>query len=294
MKLKKFIGVSLSCIMAVMNLNIVFSDNGTQPNAEYDNVDYVYDTGSANSANKYVSVKEGEFNDDICFIIRPTNEVIMSSEIIFNLENGKFDENINWDSYAYHLGTNENYTYDYFFNEYQRAISGSSEEAAFRNVFENPMSNARSVELPYKLEKLSDTQLKVTLFPISDSYVDQKFADVNKPFYKIPIPFTATGGGNVKVKINSEGTSISNGMYTIAETEGSGEEYTFSEGSRNSVSRQIILKENDFNDEQFIKIQPLNEVELDSEIIFTLENGKFDVDDMERNTSGAGLDYYQY
>ena len=66
------------------------------------------------------------------------------------------------------------------------------------------------------------------MFAIPDAYAGEKFADVNKPAYKIPIPFTADGSGNVTISVDSNGTSIRGGVtYTIgSSTSSSGDTVT--------------------------------------------------------------------
>ena len=62
--------------------------------------------------------------------------------------------------------------------------------------------------------------MEVTLFALPGVYAGERFAGVNKPIYRIPIPFTATGG-DVSVSLKTEGTSISNSEHIIGKDAGS-------------------------------------------------------------------------
>ena len=180
---------------------------------------------SSNNVSQVVTVKDGDYNDETFLRIQPGGEVKLGDTIILTLANAEFDEDdmeentsgAGLDYYQYQLGTNKNHTYDYFIKEYERALVGSTPDVAFRNVLESPMSNARSVELPYKLRRNTKKEMEVTLFPIPDSYAGEKFADVNKPFYKIPLPVTANGTGKITVAVDANGTSIRGGIaYDVA------------------------------------------------------------------------------
>ncbi len=249
----------------------------------YDKVtDYTY--GSINSVDKYITVKDGDFNDSLNFVIQPNYGVEMDDKIIFTIENGVFDSNIATDSdgyltdYGYSaLGQYESYTYDALKVGYLGYISGGiTETGAFDNTLKYVMTAFSTADLPYKLKKISDTELEVYLFALPENYAGRTYGNINKPKYRIPIPFTAVGNNNVKIKINSVNTSISNGTYTIAKNTMSDENFVYTDGSVNSSNKIGIAEDGDFNDEVYLSIQPNYGVAMDDKIIIKLENGIFD------------------
>jgi len=298
MKFKKVIGLGLSVIMTAMSCNLSFAD-GLKLNDEISVVsDGVDLADSSNSFNKYVTVKDGEFSDSLSIVIQPMGEVDMDSKITFELENGVFDEEAmdeatsgaGLDYYSYKaFGLDE--TYDFLRDEFKEYEADMGFERAFAQVFQRRMQTARTVELPYKLRKVSDTEMEVTLFAIPDVYAGEKFADVSKPKYKIPLPFKAKGNENVKLNINSANTSIRGGTYTIAKIEGSDEDYIYSTGSENSVSKYITVENGDFNDSLNFVIKPKFEVDMDSKITFKLQNGVFDAENVKTDSDGYLIDY---
>ena len=185
---------------------------------------------SSNSINKVVTVKDGDFNDEVYLRIQPGEVVDMDDSIIITIENGEFDpDDIDGDIsevYGYDLAGN---SYDDFKKEYQALIDdGRTPERAFDETFYEIMNTEKVVDLPYKIKRNTNRELEVTLFAIPDAYAGEKFADVNKPAYKIPIPFTADGSGNVTISVDSNGTSIRGGVtYTIgSSTSSSGDTVT--------------------------------------------------------------------
>ncbi len=56
----------------------------------------------ANTINKAVCVKKGDFNDEVFLKIHPYDDVKMGDTIRLSIENAKFGENI--DKYQYKLG----------------------------------------------------------------------------------------------------------------------------------------------------------------------------------------------
>lgn len=194
---------------------------------------------SSNSVNKVVTVKDGDYNDEVYLRIQPAGEVEMRDTITLTIENGEFDEDDiadNGGMEAYQYGAQnpkmeaeadqkelqdqyDGDLYEYLIGEYEANNNGSLalDRNAYSNTLETMMKTAGNVELPYKLKRNSKRELEVELYGIPDAIAGEKFADVNKPFYKIPLPFTADGSGNVTVAVDNNGTSIRGGVtYTIA------------------------------------------------------------------------------
>ncbi len=187
---------------------------------------------SSNSVNKVVTVKDDDFNDEVYLKIQPGEEVDMDSTITLTIENGEFDEDDIVSAagldrgadvqkaldkkYAYKSLGDKN-TYDYLKGEFEEYSKDMSDEKAFDNVFDSLMREYKTVDLPYTLKRTTKKELEVTLFALPDSIAGEKYADVNKPAYRIPLPFTANGTGNVTVTVDANGTSIRGGVsYTIA------------------------------------------------------------------------------
>jgi len=184
---------------------------------------------STNNVNKVVTVKDNDFNDEVVLRIQPNETVEMDDTITITLENAEIDDNeIKVDSrgylkdYQYNalagqvIGWEDEYEflYDYLKDEYNEALKAANgnEATAFNNTLDDPMRKSNSVDLPYKIKRNSKKEYEVTLFAIPDTYAGEKFADINKPIYKIPLPFVADGSGEITATIDSNGTSIRGGV----------------------------------------------------------------------------------
>lgn len=183
---------------------------------------------SSNFINKIVTVKKGDFNDEVYIKIQPADGVEQDSIIYIKInENAEFPEDLQ--KYQYNALGDEN-TYDYLKSEYtdllNEVISTTdegkpiyrTEEKAFCDFFAPVMSEYGLAEFPFKLNRIDKNTLEVTLFCISDVYAGEYFAGVSqKPNYKIHIPFTAVETGEIDITIDANGTPIRNGVsYRIA------------------------------------------------------------------------------
>jgi len=196
---------------------------------------------SSNSRNKEVSVKDGDFNDEVWLNIQPGEAVEMGDTITLTLANGEFDEDdmnaeyddkrASWpdaygiDKYQYKLG---DASYDDLKGEYESMEgSFSSELTVFDNTMRDLMDEARTADLPYKLKRNTKRELEVELFALPAAYAGENCYGYGKPAYKIPLPFTADGSGDVTVTIDSNGTTIRGGTsYTIGKSASSSGETT--------------------------------------------------------------------
>ena len=182
---------------------------------------------SSNSVNKVVTVKDGDFNDEVYLKIQPAETVEMDDTILITIENGEFDEddinkNGGLEAYQY-TALGKGNDYDTLKADYVDYQGTYSDEKAFDNVFDTLMRENKTVDLPYKLSRNSKRELEVKLFALPDAYAGEKYADINKPAYKIPVPFTADGSnGNITISVDSNGTSIRGGVtYTVGSVTGS-------------------------------------------------------------------------
>ncbi len=246
---------------------------------------------SMNNVNKIVSIKDGSFYDDVYLKIQPYDEVKMGDTIRLSIENGKFGENI--DKYQYKLG---GMTYEKLKAAYGEASPDFSPIGViFDNVMEELMSENMTSDLPYYLRRKNDKELEVELFVCPEDRVNESIYGCGKPSYRIPLPFTAVGSSQTTVEIDSMGTSIRGGwIYVIATAPGTGEDTLSKENillpiyqsvaGSNNLNKVVLVKENDFNDEVYLKIQPGGEVKLGDKIRLFITNGKF----------GENIDEYQY
>ncbi len=243
---------------------------------------------SMNNINKVVSIKDGAFYDEVYLRIQPYDEVKMGDTIRLSIENGKFGENI--DKYQYKLG---DMTYDKLKSAYEGLSSDYLlDDAIFDNFMSELMNENKTSDLPYYLRRKNDKELEVELFACPNGIVGENIYGFGKPAYRIPLPFTAGSSSQVAVSIDSMGTSIRGGMtYIVATPPSTGEDmpeniipiYQSIAGS-NALNRVVAVKEGDFNDEVYLRIQPGGEVKMGDTIRLFIKNGKF----------GEDIDKYQY
>ena len=181
---------------------------------------------SSNTRSKEVSVKDGDFNDEVFLRIQPGEVVEMGDTIIITIANGEFDEddmneandnNLGIGNYQYKLGDK---TYQDLKSDYQ-GMEGSftSDLTIFDNVMKEGMDEYRTNELPYLIRKNTKREIEVELFALPEVYAGYNCYVFVKPLYKIPMPFTADGTGDVTVTIDSNGTTIRGGTsYTIGKS----------------------------------------------------------------------------
>lgn len=205
---------------------------------------------SSNSVSSVVTVKDGDFNDEVFLRIQPSGEIDPrgngDATITISLQNAEFDED-DMDAYFTSNATIEypsnqsrgldryqfaafndestgtTHTFDDLLGEYTfvlRNTPNATAESAFNAVMMQYIGTgliSQSADLPYKLKRNGKKELEVTLFPLPYALAGETFNRTNKPAYKIPIPFTADGTGDVTISIDSNGTSIRGGVsYTIA------------------------------------------------------------------------------
>ena len=121
---------------------------------------------SSNSINKVVTVKDGDFNDEVYLRIQPGEVVDMDDSIIITIENGEFDpDDIDGDIsevYGYDLAGN---SYDDFKKEYQALIDdGRTPERAFDETFYEIMNTEKVVDLPYKIKRNTNIRSNIVRY----------------------------------------------------------------------------------------------------------------------------------
>ena len=142
--------------------------------------------------------------------VRPTSEVEDGESIILRVENGKFDETLaESDPFIFKTETTK-IGYDEIVKD------GRIPD----DVLTNYVGNEGSRKLPYGFKWISEEELEVKLYPISDEYVNQNNSTVTKgtPYYNIALPITTEDSeeGAITVTIDDNDSAISSGSYTVA------------------------------------------------------------------------------
>lgn len=80
-------------------------------------------------------------------------------------------------------------------------------------TFYDIMPYVNTAQLPYYIRKLNDHEIEVYLINVPDIYVNNSLSSVNgigrSPYFSIPIVAYADGYGDIRMTIDSNGTSIS-------------------------------------------------------------------------------------
>lgn len=157
----------------------------------------------------------------ITFNITPLDEVVTGSSIILTFETAKvFDQSVidgtSTDTKA--IGYNSNgYQYSYYdWNTTQG--------------FYDVMPQVNTNQLPYKIRKINDEQIEVSLINVPSNYAGGNLLDINgvnnTPYYCIPCVVYTYGTGDVKVTIDSNSTSITGGTILSGSTNSGKKETT--------------------------------------------------------------------
>lgn len=147
-------------------------------------------------------------------LIEPRNEVETGSSIIIELTNATiFDQSIIDGT------SSDEKAIGYNAGGYQYKYGGSMWNTS--DGFGDVMPKVDTAQLPYKIRKINDQQMEVFLINVPDTYVNNSLANVNgvsrTPYYSIPFVAYSDGIGDITMSIDSNGTSISDGMLSNAE-----------------------------------------------------------------------------
>lgn len=202
---------------------------------------------SSNQPSRQVNVVIDEILEDVYLKITPNDKIVTGDSIAITIENGEFLESnktytyntkqYKFSDYQYSGVTGEGKSVDWngasatWERVYKTNAEGSTASQAWElaedNFFSTNSSNAgvdpqsplyKSPKLPYNLKSNGTKEIQVSLFPI-DKYVGSKSNDgtENKYHYNIELPIKATSTGEIKIKIDSNETSITGGgSYPIA------------------------------------------------------------------------------
>lgn len=192
---------------------------------------------SMNSVSGIITDYEGHELRNTYLNIRPDDVIVYGDSIAITVENGEFLEQSAIDAvensvpvYQYYAqnGNGKAYKWDSkilpsvqaegAMDEYLDEIPNSSGYGSeiYRSgaMYENP-------KLPYKITRNSAKEIQIILYPISSFYVGTEMGlNKTKVHYSIPLPIKMTTEGEVKIKVDSNETSISGGgTYRVAYTE---------------------------------------------------------------------------
>lgn len=166
------------------------------------------------------TVKNEKSLANVSLIIDPLNEVETGSSIFITFTNATvFTQEI--------IDGSSNDTEEYGYNSigYQRGWDRTK-------TFYDIMPYTDSAQLPYYIRRLNDHQIEVYLINVPDVCVNNSLQKVNgvgrAPYYSIPITAYSDGIGEITISIDSNGTSISEGI--------SGNLEIYDEGSSGSSS----------------------------------------------------------
>ncbi len=184
-------------VLAIMLFTIVFA-----------NVNVFAD--SSNKVNKFMSVKEGDFNGEAFIEIMPLSKINMDDTIFITIKNADFYADLR--DYQYNALGEEN-TYNFLKSKYEElekeySKENSGKDLAFILLFEPLITEYNSAKFPYKVKVVGKDKLEVKLFGITEDYVNEKFADAGKPIYHIPLPFTNARKGDITIKLDGNNTTI--------------------------------------------------------------------------------------
>lgn len=170
---------------------------------------------STNSVENFSTVNQGELlcnkkGKPVQLWIQPKNAIGQGDSIILHIENGKFDKNLITQNPFVFATNRTNSSYEKVVN------SGYSSY----DILKRFVGDENSRQLPYGFKWISEDELEVELFPIDSSKVNRTNDDVTQgtPIYSIALPISTSNspeGSEVRVTIDSNGTSISGGVPYI-------------------------------------------------------------------------------
>ncbi len=262
----------------------IYGTDSTKPNggsyilAYIDKITADYSVNNNYFAQRDLSVSKNQpikYNDKFnSIIIEPVNCVDEDSSIFIKIKNGSFDE-ASLDECAFKTNKTST-TYD------QIVSKGlTSYDSLVRFI-----GDENSRELPYKLTYIDSETLKVELFPIQDSKVNQYNSDVTQgiPIYNIALPAVAgSESGITQVAIDPNSTTLSRaGWYTVATVDS---DIIYNKYNNVSVSKEVVtIPGKDLADREFVnsstainlEITPQLGIEYGTKIYIHIKNGSFD------------------
>jgi hypothetical protein len=273
--------VSISVDSNGASFPLGFSGYIAQVDGKTLNIDNV---GNGISTNRIVTVNAGDSIDNVTLKITPGYGINVGDSIFVNLENGSFDA-AKYEQNPYTSGIDK--TYEQMMDEYNKGLR-------IVTVLRSNLGSTCRLDLPYTAEVVSDTQLKVTLFPIDEQDCGRSLNRVANDIVSYQIPIYATAGNdNVVLSVDDNGVAVAVGFRkTIARVNGS------NAGVVNGTiggETKVVIKQDKVSEgqlESVLMLDPNNGILTGDYIVLSLENGTF-ADEQASYVSGSGLTYEQ-
>ncbi len=185
---------------------------------------FYYTDGSKGTAGMYLnhatSVPANTYVDGVELIYRPCSRIPLNSTVTVELKNGTFDPDIA-EKGKYGTLSWTMYSYEDTMKEYLARADGSEEinatnDRAIRDVLRTAMG-VYTDDIPYSIEYVSPTQIKVNLFPIPEDCLSSGGVCLGTPVYRIPLLFNA-GSENVIINAVSD-TDVAPFSTTVAQVD---------------------------------------------------------------------------
>ncbi|MGN1318392.1 MAG: copper amine oxidase N-terminal domain-containing protein [Lachnospirales bacterium] len=250
--LRKFFAVLLT--LSLMTVSVQASSYNTMSRSNV----VVKDESSLAFVNLQIEPKN-EVETGSSIIISVTNATIFLQDII---DGTSSDEN----EYGYKVG---GYQYQY--------ISGGWNG---KDSFSEVMPSLDTAQLPYKIRRINDKEMEVYLINLPDIYVNNSMDRVNgvgrTAYYSIPLTAYADGVGDISINIDSNGSTISDGVVGQAEIfEKKDETNTFIEASTETTTQETVTNSENNNE----VVENGKKVEVTIGASYIVVNGeKIDID----------------
>ena len=166
--------------------------------------------GTSNTGFKDIDGVQYINDTPLTLTIVPTT-TIEKTEVTIKIDNSKFvADALNSDPFIYST-SKTHYGYDYLMGDNLVSSKG------YDKILAQYVKGEGDYKLPYKLEYVDETTLKLSLYPID---AENTFTNLGKATsgiaeYVVPLPVSATENENVKLSISSENESISSFEYTV-------------------------------------------------------------------------------
>ncbi len=215
--MKRKIALALAAVMTVamlpMSAMAASSNSLSQSNVSI-KTDMVLIRNESISVDDIDSITTGT---PVYLQVRPTSEVEIGSSIILTVENGKFNEDLTeMDPFIYKTSQTDQ-TYESLAS---LANAAGGTQSAYDTIAKSYVADEQSRQMPYGFRYINSEQIEVYLWPISDTDANSSSSNVSNgtPYYNIALPITTEDSdeGSVTVTIDSNGSNISSGTYTVA------------------------------------------------------------------------------
>lgn len=166
--------------------------------------------GTSNTGVKDIDGIQYINDTPLTLTILPTT-TIEKTEVTIKIDNSKFlADSLDSEPFVYST-SKTHYGYDYLMGDDLVSSKG------YDKILAQYVKGEGEYKLPYKLEYVDETTLKLSLYPISgeNTFTQNGKATSNIAEYVVPLPVSATENENVKLSISSDNEAISPLEYTV-------------------------------------------------------------------------------